>query len=330
MITASDSVAIYKSKGWHGLALDLNEYPSPSEARDIVAPWDAIASTDMAITLPTGDVITTDQFKVVVRSDNGEVLGLHSHKYSPVPVGDFFDLCYEFGAANVVKVDSAGTLKGGKVLFCSLKGNTVEIGTRGDTSTGYLLLSQAYDGTMPLRGDVAAERTVCNNTLMMNHLASNCGFSIRHTRKMDSRMESIRQSIQRWKDGFDVSVRAANDLAIAPVRTRAEVEEFFLRSLESMYGVLPSPNTTDKREQNTLVWASNSLAEIGEFWNREEAQFGANWWTAANAVTAYLQHSDEATRLGTNSESRLFSDIYGQQGERKGLVMNLAQSYAFA
>lgn len=330
MITDSDTVAVYQSTAWHGLAVPLAEYPSPTEARDIVAPWDALASTDILITLPGGDAVSTDEFKVIVRSDNGAVLGMHSQKYSPVSVAEFFDLAYEFGSADVVKVDSAGTLKGGKTLFCSLKGDTVEIGSRGDTTTGYLLLAQGFDGTMPLRGDVASIRTVCNNTLTMNHLDSKCGFSIRHTRKMGDRMESVRRSIQAWKMGFDASIVKANELAFAPVRSRADVQEYFLRSLESIYGALPSPTTTDKREQTTLAWAATSLAEMGEFWNNEEAQYGANWWTAANAVTAYLQHSSEATRLGTNSEARVFADLYGAQAERKGVAIHLAQSYALA
>ena len=90
---------------------------------------------------------------------------------------------------------------------------------------------------------------------------------------------------------------------------------------------MPSPTTTDKREQSTLAWAADSLREIGNYWNREETQFGANWWTAANAVTAYLQHSTEASRLGVNSDARVYADLYGAQGERKGAVMALAAAY---
>jgi phage/plasmid-like protein (TIGR03299 family) len=327
LIESSDTVAVYQSTAWHGLALALDEFPSPSQARQFVAPWEAIPTTDLAITLPSGAVITTDEYKALVRSDNGEILGLHSRKYSPVSVGDFFDLAYQFGAVDTVKVDSAGTLRGGRTLFCSLKGDTVEIGTRGDISTGYLLLAQAFDGTMALRGDVAMIRTVCNNTMTANHLASRTGFTLRHTRNMGDRMADVRKVIQGWKAGQDATVAAANRYAAAPVRNRAEVEEFFLRSLETVYGVMPSPTTTDKREQSTLAWAADSLREIGNYWNREETQFGANWWTAANAVTAYLQHSTEASRLGVNSDARVYADLYGAQGERKGAVMALAASY---
>lgn len=327
LIESSDTVAVYKSRAWHGLAQALDEFPTPTEARQIVAPWDAIPTTDLHITLPNGMVISTDEYKALVRSDNGEILGLHSRKYSPVSVGDFFDLAYEFGAVDQVKVDSAGTLRGGRTLFCSLKGDTVEIGTRGDISTGYLLMAQAFDGTMALRGDVAMIRTVCNNTMTANHLASKCGFTLRHTRNMGDRMADVKKVIQGWKAGQDATVAAANRYAAAPVRNRAVVEEFFLRSLETVYGVLPSPATTDKREQSTLAWAADSLREIGNYWNAEETQFGANWWTAANAVTAYLQHSTEASRLGVNSDARVYADLYGAQGERKGAVMALAASY---
>jgi len=327
LIESSDTVAVYKSRAWHGLAQALDEFPNPTEARQIVAPWDAIPTTDLHITLPNGMVISTDEYKALVRSDNGEILGLHSRKYSPVSVGDFFDLAYEFGAVDQVKVDSAGTLRGGRTLFCSLKGDTVEIGTRGDISTGYLLMAQAFDGTMALRGDVAMIRTVCNNTMTANHLASKCGFTLRHTRNMGDRMADVKKVIQGWKAGQDATVAAANRYAAAPVRNRAVVEEFFLRSLETVYGVLPSPATTDKREQTTLAWAADSLREIGNYWNAEETQFGANWWTAANAVTAYLQHSTEASRLGVNSDARVYADLYGAQGERKGAVMALAASY---
>jgi len=326
-ITNADTVAVYRSTAWHGLATPLHTFPSPAEARAIVAPWEAIASTDLTVTLPNGEAVQTDEFKCLVRSDTGAILGMHSRKYSPVSVSDFFELGYEFGSADVVKADSAGTLRGGKVLFLSLKGDTVEIGSRGDLSTGYLLLAQSFDGTMVLRGDCAMERTVCANTLMGNQLASRCGFSLRHTRNMGERMADVRKVIAKWKSGTDEVVAVANRYAAAPVRTRAEVEEYFLRALETVYGVMPSPNTTDKREQSTLKWAADSLREIGNYWNREEAQFGANWWVAANAVTAYLQHSENASRLGVNTSERTYADLYGAQGQRKGAVMALAGSY---
>jgi phage/plasmid-like protein (TIGR03299 family) len=330
LIESSDTVAVYQSTAWHGLAKALEQYPSPAEARQIVAPWEIIPSTDLTVYLPTGGAVQANGYKAIVRSDNGAILGLHSHKYSPVSVGDFFDLCYEFGAVDTVKVDSAGTLRGGKTLFCSLKGDTVEIGNRGDLSKGYLLLAQAFDGTMALRGDCAFIRTVCNNTLMANHLASRTGFTLRHTRNMGDRMADVRKVIQGWKAGQDATVIEANRFAAAPVRSRAEVQEFFLRALETTYGVLPSATTTDKREQSTLAWASRSLAEIGAYWDAEEPQFGANWWTASNAVTAYLQHSTEASRLGVNSDARVYADLYGAQGDRKGAVLNLAREYAMA
>jgi phage/plasmid-like protein (TIGR03299 family) len=330
LIESSDTVAVYQSTAWHGLAKALEQYPSPTEARQIVAPWEIMPSTDLTVTLPNGNMVATDEFKAIVRSDNGAILGLHSRKYSPVSVGDFFDLCYEFGAVDTVKVDSAGTLRGGKTLFCSLKGDTVEIGTRGDLSKGYLLLAQAFDGTMALRGDCAFIRTVCNNTMTANHLASRTGFTLRHTRNMGDRMADVRKVIAGWKAGQDAAVTEANRFAAAPVRSRAEVQEFFLRALETTYGVLPSATTTDKREQSTLAWASRSLAEIGAYWDAEEPQFGANWWTATNAVTAYLQHSTEASRLGVNSDARVYADLYGAQGDRKGAVLNLAREYAMA
>ena len=327
-ITNTDRVAVYRSTAWHGLATALDSFPSPSEARAIVAPWEAIPSTELTVTLPNGEAVQTNEFKALVRSDTGAILGLHSRKYSPVSVSDFFELGYEFGAADVVKADSAGTLRGGKVLFLSLKGETVEIGNRGDLSTGYLLLAQSFDGTMVLRGDCAMERTVCANTLMGNHLASKCGFTLRHTRNMGDRMSDVRKVIAKWKTGTDEVVAVASRYAAAPVRSRAEVEEYFLRALETVYGALPSPSTTDTREQSTLKWAAESLAEIGDFWNAEESQFGANWWVAANAVTAFLQHSDNASRLGVNSPERTYADLYGAQGQRKGAVMALAGTYA--
>jgi hypothetical protein len=107
LIESSDTVAVYQSTAWHGLAKALEQYPSPTEARQIVAPWEIIPSTDLTVTLPNGNMVATDEFKAIVRSDNGAILGLHSRKYSPVSVGDFFDLCYEFGAVDTVKVDSA-------------------------------------------------------------------------------------------------------------------------------------------------------------------------------------------------------------------------------
>jgi len=130
-------------------------------------------------------------------------------------------------------------------------------------------------------------------------------------RSVADRMADVRKVIAGWKAGSDATVAAANGYAAAPVRNRAEVEEFFLRSIETVYGVLPSANTADKREQSTLAWAADLIREIVKYWNAEEAQFGANWWVAANVVTAYLQHATEASRLGINSDTRVYADPTG-------------------
>ena len=332
MIFNNDSVAVAKQQAWHGLAKVLPDTFTPQQARDLVAPWDALETCDLTINLADGSKQSCDEFKVIIRSDDRSVLGMHSSGYTMLPVQSFFDLAYEFqSGSDEVEVETAGTLRGGRLLFLALAGNTVDIGSRGDSLCPYLMLSTSFDGTTPTRVDPTAIRPVCYNTVSAAWASSRAGMSLKHTSKADDRMDSIRKAILNWRMGIDALTVKARGMEAAPVRSRADVQEYFLRALESIYGKLPSPSTTNKRERSTLDWATDSLSNMVSVWDREQAEFGANWWVAGNTVTNYLQHNLlSAPRLAINGQARTHADLYGVIADRKAVALDLAAEYATA
>jgi len=332
MIFNNDKVAVARQQAWHGLAKVLPSEFTPKEARELVAPWDAIETCALTADLPNGDKVLTDEFKIIIRSDDHAILGMHSSGYTMLPVQDFFNLAYEFQSEySEVKVETAGTLKGGRLLFLALQGKSVDIGSRGDGLDPYVMLSTSFDGTTPTRVDPTSIRPVCYNTVSAAWADSRAGMSLKHTSKAADRMAGVIKAIQNWRMGIDRLADSARALESAPVRSRAEIQAYFLRALETVYGRLPDANTTNKRELSTLEWAADSLASMSQTWDKEQQEFGANWWVAGNAVTNYLQHNLlSAPRLGLNSQSRTHADLYGVIADRKATVLNLATEFAVA
>jgi len=102
---------------------------------------------------------------VLMRSDTGADLGIVSDKYKTVQPAQVLEFFHDLSATLGVKLETAGTLFGGKKFYATANLGESFTFASGDIVKGYLLLATSCDGSAKTTARHVLTRVVCNNTL---------------------------------------------------------------------------------------------------------------------------------------------------------------------
>jgi phage/plasmid-like protein (TIGR03299 family) len=245
-----------------------------------------------------------------VRTDRQEVLGVVGNTYRVLQNMDawgFFEKAIERGD---VTLESAGALDGGKTAWILCKLPEV-IRIHGDVQEPYILLSNSFDGSSPVRAGFNSVRVVCQNTHTMAMGSFKNEVRIRHCTNMDQRLHEAERVLIQSKAFFEKYAEAANHLADIRM-TDSQVKAF-------VHELYPDPDANDKGL--VVQRAANIRTDLTRIYNNGLGQEGIRGtrWGALNAVSRYADH--EMTVRSTTS--RLKSVWMGSASELKQTAFNL-------
>lgn len=321
-IRSNDTVILARTKAWHGLGIVLPEQFTPSDALTIGGlDWTVEESTAMTATFvePNGDatreIIGTH--KTLRRSDDKSVLATVGSGYTPVQNKTLAEIADAFNQAGV-RVESAGSLFGGRKVWFLVDGGSVDVGGKGDITNRYIMLHNAHDGTASLGGDLVKTRVVCNNTYTGALNENGAFFRYRHTSGIALRVDDAKAALAAFR-GVVAKDDAAMHALAAKSLTRSEIQTLWLDVLVALDGpiaVNPKTESEARRKQKAV----DALADMTRVFDREALRFGGTAWVAANAVTNYIQYS----RGRLTGDARTSSDLFGSYAEAKRLTMRKA------
>lgn len=318
-IQRNDNLVLVQKPAWHGLGLVVPDHLTPTEAVKMVFPW----TVDQApiFRFWRGERLTVDGHMLNVRSDDGSQLGIVSDMYrvfQPQDMADFADALVDEGG---VRVETAGSIRGGKRIWLLLKGEEFSV-ANGDQIFPYMLLSNGYDGLTTLRGTPTTVRAVCSNTLhatIPNYdtgALGNAAFVIRHTVNLMDRVEAAKAALKGYAVAIEETKKFFNTLAGKPV-TSDEVKEFFLACYTSDFGEIPE-NPKDGFQERRREKAMSAFNSFSKRFDDERAIAGATAWNMLNAYSGLVQHDrkargkDDADRI----EKRVDQNLFGLNQER--------------
>jgi len=223
------------------------------------------------------------------------------------------------GKEGEAKVESAGSLLGGRKVFFCLKGDTLDIGRKGDIVHQFILLANSHDGTMSTTVLPTSIRVVCQNTLTMAlGGASTVGaYRWRHTSGLAMRTEDIKIALACYAKNARIDASAMEALA-AKSLTYQEIQTLWTDVLVALDGPIVL-NTKNEKQYARNARAVDALASMARVFDGEQKQFGPTAWVAANSMTHYLQ------RRGTlKGDARVNSDLFGSYGAAKRVAMQKA------
>lgn len=212
-----------------------------------------------------------------------QYLGVVGSHYQPIQNEAHLDLLDALvDEAGVKHFETAGSLRGGKEVFVSMRmPSTLQIGGE-DPVDVYLVAMNSHDGSSAFKFLVTPVRVVCANTLAAALGQAQASFSIRHTRGADGKIQEAREALGlTWKYAEEFEAAAQK-----MIETTLKTKDFekVARRIVGMDGA-----TLSKRAQTS---AARNLDGLMGLWESSDTmtKIKGTRWAGYNAVTEYVDH----------------------------------------
>jgi len=298
MINGVAQMAYRASQGlpWHGLGTPVSDDMTPEQMM-IAAGLDwGVQKVDSFIEF-NGKRVKTGQ-QSLVRETDGQILTQVGPGWNPVQNSDAFEFFAEFVSNGDMVMDTAGSLKDGRIVWALADVRDGFTIFNGDEVRGYLLFSNPHQYGKSIDIKFVMERVVCNNTLTVA-LNEKGQPSVRVNHRSQFNPERVKEILGLGHNKVEKFKAAAEFLGS---------KNYIKSDLENYFGDVFGRST---REDKTLTRTAERALELVE--NQPGADFRpGSWWNAYNAVTYMVDHE-----LGRSADTRMASAWFGANAKRK-------------
>lgn len=244
--------------------------------------------------------------KALVRTDTQTSLSVVSNRYQPVQPHELFDTFTKIADATGARLNTAGSLKGGRRIWALAEMDVDPIRISGnDTVLPYLLLNTTFDGSGATIALPTTVRVVCQNTLSFalgngGDIAKNDSL-IRVTHGTKFEVDEAAARIIAYHRG----VQDFGEQAQAMAERRVEVEEVtaFFRKL------LGAEAVTVNKESGDLDPSKKFEALVKSYMTSPGAEMRSahgTVWGLVNGVTHFVDHEARARSNANRLDSAWF------------------------
>ena len=260
--------------------------------------------------VPTG-------MEALVRSSDSKVLTQVGGNWNPVQNETAFEFFNEYCLEGGMEMNSAGSLKDGKMVYALAKINESFDVLGGDQVDSYLLFSNPHEYGKSIDIRFTPIRVTCMNTLTMALKGQSVNSTkINHRRAFDPEQVKITLGLahEKFEQYKDLSKFLAN-------------KQFNSESLIQFYNeVFPrtyqGKNEVQVKSYDDLTTNAKKAFDVLE--TQPGAEFGrGSWWQALNSVTYLTDHE-----MGREADSRMTSAWFGANQNRKQLAVSKAIEFA--
>ena len=280
---------------WHSFGTIFPQGVPLHKAMEIAFPW--TGEKEQLVRLSTGQ---KSEAWGIYRSDSGVEIGTCSASYELIQPAEMFDFLSGFFEENLFYIESAGALKGGKVLFCQAKIGTIDVLGSGDKHQTYLTFNNSFDGSIAAQVYMTLVREVCWNTVNMGLRSKDSAtVKFRHTKNVHTKLSQEQSRlIMEGAQATDTNIRQALD-KLATLKPTRKTYEAYLDSLFPQ----DTAQAKNAKAEVTALFADND--------NNFVPEFAGTAYAALNAVTRYVDHHAHV-RITKNSATK---DIQSQRFE---------------
>jgi phage/plasmid-like protein (TIGR03299 family) len=282
---------------WHRLGTVLPDRFDAAQAMNHakLGGW-RVRKEALQTTVLTADGVSTldvpEQFATVRTNPvtgRPDVLGVVGRGYTPIQNEEHAALLDALVDESGAHFETAGSLRGGRQVFLTMKlPTTMQIGGV-DPVDLYLVACNSHDGTSAFRLLVSPIRVVCANTQAIAIRRAQSSFSIRHTSGASGQIEQARQALGltfKYAETF----QAQADAMIAQAMTDRQFREL----IDAVWHVDDKADTSAKAgpSKRSQTIAANRRAVLVDLWRSSptaEAIRGTAWG-AYQAITEYTDH----------------------------------------
>lgn len=308
----SQSMFYVGEKPWHGLGVEYKTPPGTAaeavvaaglnwnvELRPMFVPSRELLNAKDRDAVPAKNrgIKVEGQFGVV-RSSDERVLGVVGKKYTALQNSEAFAFLDPIVSEGDATFETAGSLKGGSVVWALLRmQRTFEV-VPGDAVRSYMLVTNSHDGSRLVQARFIPIRVVCWNTLSAaspsrasrdKDADADAAVRIRHTATVTSRTGEAVDLLHKLYKSSVQTEEICKTLASSKISPK--VASDFIESLFSKSGGEEIEGAREEMSSKT----ENIVEEVLRY-----AQYGkgsqipgvrGTKWGVYNAITEYVSHS---------------------------------------
>lgn len=284
MPAAVESMVSVREIPWHGLGEIVEDKLTAGEALKAARLNWKVSKEPLFVQTGEQYVEIEDRF-AIQRSSDKKVLGVVGKPFNPLQNAQAFDFMDALVDSGDAKYETAGSLRGGRWVFLTMKvPEGIKISGK-DPVDLYLALFNAHDGTKAITGMVTPIRVVCVNTLMAALGSAPHKWTVRHVGSLDGKLAEARRQLELTFD-YGKAFEAEMDKLAQQSFTDSQFEQ-----------LVKGLKINDKT-------AAGLLAN----WEHSETIDRANKWDALNAVGEYF----DWVRQPRSANARVMSTWFGQ------------------
>lgn len=312
-----ETMAYAGSVPWHGLGVPVSNDLTPVQMMDKAGLNWNVRELESYIEFD-GKRMATGQ-KSLVRETDGKILTNVGENWNPCQNETAFEFFSDFVMSGDMEMHTAGSLKGGQMVWALAKVKESFELFGGDQIDSYLLFSNPHQYGKSIDVRFTPIRVVCNNTLSYS-LSSKKDNSVKVGHRADFNAESVKESLGIAKSKLNTYKDMAEFLG---------KKRFTADSLIEYYNTV-FPRHADKRVQGKALSVDTLSRNAKLAYDALEQQPGSkyaegSWWQAFNSVTFITDHVQ-----GRSADNRLYSSWYGSNQVRKTKALGTAIEYAEA
>ena len=302
---------------WHGLGVSVNNDLTPAQMMDKAGLNWSVEQVDAFIEL-NGKKVKTG-WKSLVRSSDNKILTNIGQNWNPVQNEEAFNFFNEYVQEGDMEMHTAGSLKGGEMVWALAKVKESFDLFGGDKVESFLLFSNPHSYGKSIDVRFTPIRVVCNNTLSLS-LQQQAERTVRVGHRVEFNADEVKKAL---------------GIASGKLQTYKEMAEFLgskrytADSLIQYYNDV-FPRSTDKRVMNQPLSVDTLSKNAKSCYDVIDTQPGAkyaegSWWQAFNSYTFVTDHFQ-----GRNADNRLYSSWFGGNQLKKRNALETAIKYAEA
>lgn len=310
-VNGEASMAYAGDLPWHGLGVSVPTDLTPQQMLE-AAKLDWTVEKIPAYAEVGGERVAVGK-SALVRSRDNAILDVVSDDWNPMQNEAAFEFFNDFISAGDMEMHTAGSLKGGKLVWALAKVNdSFELFNGRDKVDSYLLFTNPHMYGQSIDVRMTPIRVVCNNTLSLslNTMAKQM-VKVSHRREFNA--DEVKETMGVSKEKMQTYKEMAEYLS-----TKRYNDENILEYFQRVFPV------TSAKPESTKVTSKNAALAMETLYTQPGAELGeGSWWQAFNATTYLLDHV-----IGKNADNRLQSAWYGVGKGQKIKALDLALEMA--
>ena len=327
MPDAVETMAYAGQTPWHGLGQKVDDNLTPAEMLMAAQlDWTVSKRRVHVQSANSTDMLTTDDYFMLVRDSDDQVLGPAGKSYVPVQNAEVFEFFDKFVKAGDMTLETAGSLNGGRQVWGLAnirKGFTLP---GGDEVQGHLLIAHPHIWGKAMTIMFTPIRVVCNNTLVAALGGAGDRFRFPHVKAWDGDvMEAAEQALGLASNQLD-DFRQQAEILTKTEYTEKQLNAYLARIFNPV-----AIKDANKTKDNPSEWEFDRTQfnrTMDNVFTCIRTQPGAElsegtWWSALNAVTYYVDH-----KAGRDRDSSLQTAWFGGRAVTKRAALQLAMEYA--